>query len=97
MYHLKNVSVDIVTKLVDEQIPEAGMCCCDKCRLDVMALALNHLPPTYVVTDIGELFAAIDATYQQHQTDALSAVINAIRTVRGAPRHDTENKPTWIP
>ena len=62
MYHLKNSNEDLVADLTKEIMAETDMCHCDKCRLDVMALALNHLPPAYVVTFKGELFANIEAT-----------------------------------
>jgi hypothetical protein len=53
-----------------------------------MAIALNHLPPAYVVTYKGELFANLEATTVQNQADAIAAVLRAIATVRAAPKHD---------
>jgi hypothetical protein len=52
-----------------------------------MALALNELPTVYVVTHIGEIFAAIDSTYLQNQVDAEIAVLNAIEMVKAYPKH----------
>ena len=88
MYHLKNCSEDVGARLADQLIPESGLCPCAKCRLDVMAIALNSLPPAYVVSTKGELFASIDATLLQHQADAVAAVMNGIRQVSIAPKHD---------
>ncbi len=88
MFALKNCMEDIVAKTTDECIPESGLCLCAKCRMDVMALALNNLPPTYVVTHKGELLASIDATGLQNQTDVLTAVMNAIQIVKEYPKHD---------
>ncbi|MEA4889589.1 MAG: late competence development ComFB family protein [Clostridiaceae bacterium] len=88
MYALKNCMEDIVAKTADECIPESSLCSCAKCRMDVMAIALNNLPPTYVVTHKGELLASIDATGLQNQADVLSAVMNAIHIVKEYPKHD---------
>ena len=88
MYHLKNSNEDLVADLTKEIMAETDMCHCDKCRLDVMALALNHLPPAYVVTFKGELFANIEATTLQNQADAMAAVIRAIAQVKSSPKHD---------
>ena len=97
MYHLKNSNEDLVDDLTRELMAETKMCQCDKCRLDVMAIALNHLQPAYVVTFKGELFANLDATTVQSQADALTAVVNAIRMVRSSPRHDFLSDQTLEP
>jgi competence protein ComFB len=86
-YKLKNHMEQIVEKAADHYIAQTDMCSCEKCRMDVMALALNKLPPVYVVTDIGGLFASIDSTFVQNQIDAEVAVLSAIELVRAAPKH----------
>lgn len=88
MYHLKNSNEDLVADLVRELSGEIDLCQCEKCQLDVMAIALNHLPPAYVVTFKGELFANLEATTVQNQADALSAVVRAMAMVKTAPKHD---------
>jgi competence protein ComFB len=87
-YNLRNYMEDVVGRLADKYMAEAGACRCEKCRLDVMALALNELPPSYVVTPRGEIFAAIDASYLQKQVDAEVAVLNAVRMVKASPKHE---------
>lgn len=87
MYNLKNYMEDIVAKVTDKYRREMEICQCEKCRLDIMALALNELPPAYFVTQIGEIFAAIDSTYVQNQVDAEIAVLKAIEMVRQKPKH----------
>lgn len=88
MYAIKNYMEDVVLKLADQYIKETGMCKCEKCRMDVMALALNQLPAAYFVTRTGELFEAVDAVYLQNQINAKVAVMRAIHTVRANPRHE---------
>ncbi|NLW11127.1 MAG: late competence development ComFB family protein [Clostridiaceae bacterium] len=88
MYHLKNSNEDIVSELTDRYMAEVEMCRCDKCRLDVIAYALNQLPAAYVVTRKGELFASIDATFLQNRADAVSAVTKGVKLVSQSPKHD---------
>lgn len=90
MHELKNQMEEIVERLVVETMAEYPICRCHKCQLDVMALVLNRLPGHYVVTERGGLFARIDATLLQNQTDTLSAVIQAIMTVQTHPHHEAE-------
>lgn len=87
MYNLKNYMEDVVAKLTDKYMKDEEICHCEKCRLDVMALALNELPNVYIVTQRGEMFAAIDSTYLQNQVDAEIAVLKAIDMVKASPRH----------
>lgn len=87
-YHLRNYMEEIVGRLADKYMKEQGACQCEKCRLDVMALALNALPPSYIVTQRGEIFASIDATYLQNQVDAEVAVLNAVEMVKTSPKHE---------
>ena len=86
-YNLKNYMEDVVAKLTDKYLKDSEVCHCEKCRLDIMALALNELPSAYVVTQRGEIFAAIDSTYPQSQVDAQVAVLNAIEMVKKSPKH----------
>jgi competence protein ComFB len=86
-YNLKNYMEDVVARVADKYLKDSDICQCEKCRLDVMALALNDLPPAYVVTQRGEIFAAIDSTYPQSQVDAEVAVLNAIEMVKTSPKH----------
>lgn len=87
MYNLKNHMEDVVIRLTDKYRKESDICQCEKCRLDVIALALNGLPSAYIVTEIGEMFASIDATYLQNQVNAEIAVLNAINMVKNSPKH----------
>ena len=89
MHELKNYMEVIVAAIADRLIPEFGMCSCEKCRLDVIAHALNQLPPHYVVSEKGALLASADVLAMQKSTDVLSTVLISIRLVDASPRHDT--------
>lgn len=86
-YNLKNFMEDVVAKLLEKDLQDSDVCHCEKCRMDIMALALNSLPTAYTVTTRGEIFAAIDSTYLQNRVDAEIAVLNAIEMVKASPKH----------
>ncbi len=88
MYHLKNSNEEMVAELTTQLMAETDMCRCEKCRLDVMAIALNQLAPCYVVSIKGGLLANIESTTVQMQADGLSAVLHGINIVKQTPKHD---------
>ena len=55
-------------------------------KLDVLAIALNRLPPRYIVTERGHLFSRVDELRQQFKTDLLVELARAIDQVRKNPR-----------
>ena len=67
-------------------------CQCEHCRYDIVALALNFLPPRYVVTDKGETFTKVKALEQQFYIDIVTAITNAITIVKSRPHHAREEK-----
>jgi len=68
-----------------------NVCFCDKCRYDIMAIALNHLKPHYVVSSKGELYAKMDEMNLQFEADVLKALIDAIAVVSKTTRHEEED------
>lgn len=46
--NVQNLMEEIVLQNVDSVMASQGCCTCDVCRTDVIAYALNHLPPHYV-------------------------------------------------
>jgi competence protein ComFB len=87
-YHVSNLMEELVDVRLDEDMRQAGVCTCHKCRADVFALALNHLPPQYVVTDRGNVFSHLSSSTPQSQAEIMVAVTTAIRIVGANPRHD---------
>ncbi len=67
---------------------QQNTCDCLRCRYDIAALALNSLPPRYVVTEQGETFTKIHSLEQQFSIDILTAITNAIAVVNRKPHHD---------
>lgn len=79
-YH--NLMEDIVLQHVDRILEADGCCCCDICKSDVIAYALNHLPPQYVVTDTGRMMVKLKNCDSQNRTDVLAALSNAVKLIR---------------
>jgi competence protein ComFB len=88
---LKNYMEDIVWQSLDRILDRhEDICKCKKCRYDIVALALNFLPPRYVVTAAGETFTRIKTLEQQFGVDIVTAITNAIIIVSNRPRHEEE-------
>ncbi|HNU80672.1 MAG TPA: late competence development ComFB family protein [Bacillota bacterium] len=90
MYKLKNYMEDLVIKRTDEILKSMDVCKCDKCKLDIIALALNSLPSKYVVSAKGELYAKVSELEQQFDIDVETAIIKAAVFVNENPRHSIE-------
>ena len=85
---IKNFMEDCVKNMLDQVLKGFDICKCEKCKMDIMALALNTLPPKYVATDKGELFSKLSVLQQQFDVDIISAITRAATMVGESPRHD---------
>lgn len=84
-----NLTEIIVEQVLNERLAEQpGVCNCQKCKYDMMAYALNHLTPRYVVTDKGEALARAMTLNNQVTTDFLVEVSKAIKQISENPRHN---------
>jgi competence protein ComFB len=88
MYRLKNYMEEIVRMLIDEVLEDMSVCKCEKCKMDISAIALNELPPKYVVTEKGELYSKVNTLRQQFEVDALTAIAKAAILVKRSPHHE---------
>lgn len=82
------VVVNLVEQLVADRLDavfEKFNCCrCDKCRRDVAALALNAIPPQYVVAQPEEVPALLE---EADTREIPGALVKAILQVKGNPKH----------
>lgn len=86
---LKNYT-EVIAKQVLEDLISTGKiksCTCEKCRLDIMAKALNNLPNSYYVSDKGQVFSKLRSTYLDNQTKVLTEILKASIDVEKEPRH----------
>lgn len=88
MPQIKNYMEEIVYNLMKEVLSDIKVCACEKCLMDIAAIALNDLPPKYIVTERGELYSKINALRQQFEVDVISAITKAAVIVKRNPRHD---------
>lgn len=84
---MHNLIEDMVLETVNELLKKEGVCDCEQCKLDVAAIALNSLPPRYVVTAKGASYAKADMLDLQKYIDIIGAVTKAIKLVKEHPRH----------
>lgn len=87
--NLVNYMEEAARRSLDEMLGEpayGGYHPNEKEKMDVLAIALNRLPPRYIVTERGHLFTRVDELRQQFKTDLLVELAKAIDQVRKNPR-----------
>ena len=85
---IKNHMENLVWENLDSVLASHPKACkCEKCRYDIAALALNFLPPRYVVTERGQTYARIKSLEQQFNVDIVTAITHAIQIVNARPHH----------
>lgn len=84
---LINYNEVLVREKLEELLKDSTFCTCEQCKLDMMAIALNNLPPKYVVSQQGEIFSKAQAFNTQTAVDILGAVTDAMEKVKRSPRH----------
>lgn len=82
-----NVMQILVEEKADEYMKMFGICCCDKCRVDVRAYALNHLPPKYVVLSQNERVPRLTVYESRFASDVTAQLIQACKKVMLTPHH----------
>lgn len=86
---LKNFMEDVVKEVFqDVKRVRSDLCPCNRCREDVVALALSKIKGRYATTPEGEIFARVEQSDRQVRTDALLAVMQAVDVVSKNPKHD---------
>lgn len=84
---LVNIIEELVKQEVDELIKGVDMCRCDKCKLNVCAIALNSLPQHYVTTKKGALLAKVQDMGISYSTEVTVEVMKALMIVKKQPLH----------
>jgi competence protein ComFB len=85
---LVNFMEDVVATYVDEvTTKDKSFCGCPRCRLDVIAIALNDIRPKYVVTTKGYAYARMGELQAQFRADTIVAVTKALKIVKQHPLH----------
>lgn len=88
MYELKNYMEVLVEQMFDTATKDIAICKCKKCKLDIMAIALNSLQPRYAVTHEGSVYVKLNMLGQQFSTDILSSLVRAAMIVKDDEHHE---------
>ena len=90
---MKNFAEDVIIEVFEEiKGTNPNFCNCEKCRRDVIALALTKIRGRYACSPEGEIFARVEQSDRQVRADALFAVMEAMDTVIKRPRHSEEGR-----
>lgn len=85
---IHNYMEDVVMSVVENTLSKAeDICNCQKCKLDIAALALNKLPPKYIVTQKGRVYTKLAELQLQAMADVTREVTKAIEIVKKNPHH----------
>jgi competence protein ComFB len=84
---LVNITEELAINCVRHAINEIDMCNCKKCQLYACALALNSLPPRYIMTSKSELLADIGVIDTSSHMEVIVSVSKALKTIRECPLH----------
>ena len=74
MAQLKNYMEEAVFNQMEEVLDGIDVCKCEKCVLDITAIALNSLPTKYIVSEKGELYSKVEALRNQFEVDIIAAI-----------------------
>ncbi len=85
---IQNYMEDVVQDELEILLAERpNVCSCQKCRYDMMVMALNRLPPKYVITSKGRLYTKLTEQETQFKADVVKELAKAILQVSRNPQH----------
>lgn len=81
---LLNITETLVLEKLDSVLARFNCCKCDRCKKDIVALALNKLPHKYMVLAESQ---PMPLWHAPENAQIVSAIIQSILTVRNHARH----------
>jgi competence protein ComFB len=96
---LYNVMEEVVRDVLKQYIDKMQLTCrCERCINDIMAIALNELPPRYIANEeYGPYVRAAHVADRQGATNIILIVTKAAAIVSNSPRCPTMNSSTLKP
>lgn len=85
-----NIMEMLVEEMSEKYISLFGLCRCEQCRKDVIAMALNHLPPQYVVMPKNNIRPRLAMYESRFSASIIAQILFACKEVLENPRHDPE-------
>jgi competence protein ComFB len=93
MYELKNYTETVVYQALQEYIQKNPISCtCERCQADIMAMALNRLPPKYYVSLKGEILTQWESIALPDRVRVMADVVRAAQQVSSSPSHSLEEE-----
>ncbi|MCC6094871.1 MAG: late competence development ComFB family protein [Eubacterium sp.] len=87
-FHVVNVNTEIMKhKHVLDMMRRMGMCTCERCQADVLALTLSLLPSKYCVMYDRNASPTVSRYEVRHRNEIDNAIMKACTTVRDHPHH----------
>ena len=83
---LYNVIEKLVLNKLDATLKKMNCCRCDRCKEDIVAIALNNLKPMYIVASKEEIKQKIEEL-SEISSEVTTEVIKAVLIVRKNPIH----------
>lgn len=83
--YMEDVASDILENILAEH---SEVCSCAKCKADILALALNSLPPKYIVSQKGRVYTKLAELQLQFRTDVVTELAKALDVVKNRPQHN---------
>ncbi len=90
MSNLKNIIEDMVNKELDIIYQRlVDVCKCNQCKIDVIALTLNKIPPQYITGNRGKEKAQQNI-YAKYNNQIPKMLLESIEKVKNNPRPECE-------
>lgn len=78
----------MVKRALEEYLPKSNLPCkCERCQADIIAFALNRLPPRYFVSLKGEVMTHFESQMVPDRARILSEVVSAAQIISAYPSH----------
>ncbi len=79
----------MVKQALGEYLPKSNLSCkCERCQADIIAFALNRLPPRYYVSLKGEVMTHFESQMVPDKARVLSEVVSAAQIISAYPSHN---------
>ena len=82
-----NVTQALVEDKTEKYMKMFGMCTCNRCRIDVVALALSNLPAKYVVARPKDMIPRLSIYESKYSAAVITQVMKACKKVIDLPHH----------
>lgn len=83
----RNIMEIIVEEKVDGLLRNTDCCGCARCKEDIISMALNRIPPHYVSSDKGTLYAKAQMLSNEMDIEIVKQIAVAMRIVSENPHH----------